>query len=72
MSQDCELLSPDCSPLGLIRKSLQTKETSWHGYIKDMLVYLNVSSFFSFQREPLSLILNRELCCFTSTQTLPS
>uniref|UniRef100_A0A1X7TWB5 RZ-type domain-containing protein n=1 Tax=Amphimedon queenslandica TaxID=400682 RepID=A0A1X7TWB5_AMPQE len=26
-----DLLSPDCSPLGLIRKSLQTKETSWHG-----------------------------------------
>ena len=33
MLQDCELLSPDCSPLGLIRKSLQTKETSWHGYL---------------------------------------
>ena len=27
-----ELLSPDCSPLGLIRKSLQTKDVSWHGY----------------------------------------
>ncbi|XP_019862305.1 PREDICTED: E3 ubiquitin-protein ligase rnf213-alpha-like [Amphimedon queenslandica] len=30
IGQDHELLNPDCTPLGLIRKSLQTKETSWH------------------------------------------
>lgn len=44
--QDREILSPDCSPLGLIRKSLQTKETSWHGYIRItcifMYMYMNI------------------------------
>lgn len=26
-----DILLPDCSPLGLIRKSLQTKDVTWHG-----------------------------------------
>ncbi len=25
--------NPDCAPLGLIKASLETKDTSWHGFV---------------------------------------
>ena len=31
------IVNPDCSHLGLIKTSLMTKETSWHGYIDPQL-----------------------------------
>jgi hypothetical protein len=32
-----QLINPDCSKLGLIKTSLDTKETSFHGYILDAI-----------------------------------
>ena len=31
------IVNPDCSRLGLIKTSLMTKETSWHGYVDPQL-----------------------------------
>ena len=31
--QQQSILYPDCTPLGLIRTSLNTKETTWHGWV---------------------------------------
>ena len=33
------IVNPDCSHLGLIKTSLMTKETSWHGYVDPQLLY---------------------------------
>ena len=41
---------PDCTPLGLIRTSLKTKETTWHGCVwvtTDLLTIFLPSSHFS-------------------------
>ena len=33
------IVNPDCSRLGLIKTSLMTKETSWHGYVVPQMLY---------------------------------
>ena len=32
-----QLINPDCSRFGLIKTSLDTKETSFHGYVLDAI-----------------------------------
>ena len=70
------IVNPDCSKLGLIKTSLMTKETSWHGWAHNSSVTLciyrcnptvpyhsTLLPLYPMQRESLSLVPNWELCC---------
>ena len=58
--QQRAILFPDCTPLGLIRTSLKTKETTWHGWVWYLLFpysFISSPSFFSLRENRYLLFL---------------